>query len=32
MVVCIRWVDEDFSIHEDPLELIYLQKKLMLRL
>ena len=25
-VVCIRWVDEDFSIHEDPLELIHLPK------
>ena len=26
MVVRIRWVDEDFSIHEDPLELIHLPK------
>ena len=26
MVVCIRWVDEDISIHEDPLELIHLPK------
>lgn len=26
MVVCIRWVDEDFSIHEDPLGLIHLPK------
>ena len=24
MPVCIRWVDEDFTIHEDPLELIHL--------
>ena len=26
VVVCIRWVDEDFSVHEDPLELIHLPK------
>ena len=26
MTVCIRWVDEDFSIHEDPVELIHLPK------
>ena len=24
MVVCIRWVDEDFMVHEDPVELIHL--------
>ena len=22
MIVCIRWVDEEFSVHEDPVELI----------
>ena len=26
MTVCIRWVDEDFSIHEDAVELIHLPK------
>ena len=26
MTVCIRWVDEDFSVHEDPVELIHLPK------
>ena len=26
MIVCIRWVDEDLSIHEDPLKLIHLPK------
>ena len=26
MTVCIRWVDEDFLIHEDPVELIHLPK------
>ena len=25
-MVCIRWVDEDFSVHEDPVELIHLPK------
>ena len=26
MTVCIRWFDEDFSIQEDPVELIHLPK------
>ena len=26
MMVCIRWVNEDFSVHEDPVELIHLPK------
>ena len=26
MTVCIRWVDEDFLIHEDPVELVHLPK------
>ena len=26
MVVCIRWVDEDFMVHEDPVELIHLSR------
>ena len=26
MVVCIRWIDEEFCIHEDPVELIHLPK------
>lgn len=26
MSVCIRWVDEEFVIHEDPVELIHLPK------
>ena len=24
--MCIRWVDEDFTIHKDPVELIHLPK------
>ena len=26
MAVCIRWIDEDFAAHEDPVELIQLPK------
>ncbi len=26
MTVCIRWVDNDFEIHEDPVELIHVPK------
>ena len=26
LVICIRWVDEEFKIHEDPVELIDLPK------
>ena len=26
LTVCIRWVDEDFNIHEDPVELIHVPK------